>query len=168
MLHIVKNNGGFIMSKKMIISAVLFTAITLTANADYRSMKGVSAASVDNNTIMIQNPVYTDDIGRSHFLSRGGYSRVRKVQNGQAYNDAINDVSEKFNKEAKSEKNVSNVIGAPEEDYFSFGSTSSYYEKVKNNYDTSSDYPSGVNASKTIYTDGIGRQHFFGKANLIK
>ena len=27
---------------------------------------------------------------------------------------------------------------------------------------------SGVNESKTIYTDDIGRLHFFGKGNLIK
>ena len=27
---------------------------------------------------------------------------------------------------------------------------------------------SGVNESKTIYTDEIGRLHFFGKGNLIK
>ncbi|MCQ2755122.1 MAG: hypothetical protein MJ231_08795 [bacterium] len=27
---------------------------------------------------------------------------------------------------------------------------------------------SGVNASKTIYTDDLGRLHFFGKGNLIK
>lgn len=162
------------MSNKMMITAAVFMTIALAANADYRSVNGISAGSVDNNTIMIQNPVYVDDIGRSHFLSRGGYSRVRKLQNGQAYNDTINDASEKFNDEAKTvqvntyEKKVSNVIGEPEEDAFSFGSTSSYYEKVKNHYDTSSDYPSGVNASKTIYTDGIGRQHFFGKANIIK
>ena len=28
--------------------------------------------------------------------------------------------------------------------------------------------PAGVNESKTIYTDDIGRLHFFGKANQFK
>jgi hypothetical protein len=39
-------------------------------------------------------------------------------------------------------------------------------------YDSYSDdlygFQSGVNESKTIYTDDLGRLHFFGKANQFK
>ena len=41
----------------------------------------------------------------------------------------------------------------------SFGQGSTYLQGVGN---------SGVNNSKTIYTDDIGRLHFFGKGNLIR
>ena len=163
------------MSKKMFISLAAIISIAMTsvntAQANYNAVDAVNAGT----RIMTQSPVYVDDIGRSHFLSRGGYSSVRKIQNGQAYNNAINETSEIIDSRARventyknAERKVSNTFGEPEEDAFYFPSTEAYFTKVKNNIDTSSNYPAGVNSSKTIYTDDIGRQHFFGKANLIK
>ena len=36
----------------------------------------------------------------------------------------------------------------------------------QNGYNTN--LPAGVNDSKTIYTDDLGRLHFFGKGNIVK
>ena len=50
----------------------------------------------------VQSPIYTDDIGRAHFLGRGGYSSVRSVQMGEAYSGAVNEAVDKYSN-AKSE-----------------------------------------------------------------
>ena len=40
---------------------------------------------------------------------------------------------------------------------------------MNDSYDSTLDEGfSGVNSSKTMYKDGIGRLHFFGKGNIIK
>ena len=46
----------------------------------------------------IQNPIYTDGIGRAHFLGKGGYSSVRHIDMGAAQAEAINEVSRDMQK----------------------------------------------------------------------
>ena len=54
----------------------------------------------------IQSPIYTDEIGRSHFLGKGGYSTVRQINmqgmEASAVNDAINYHTDKMTKEVES------------------------------------------------------------------
>lgn len=140
----------------------------------------------------IQSPIYTDDIGRSHFLGRGGYSTMRQLEAEKIQADVINDAVDKYTNVKKdaeesaikfknsdevqtvleTEKNITDVIKEkPVVPAASYKATFSY-EKEKmdpsyhNGYGTN--LPAGVNESKTIYKDDLGRLHFFGKANLIK
>ena len=142
---------------------------------------GVATA---NTTIQqIQSPIYTDDIGRSHFLGRGGYSSVRHIDMGAAQADAINEVSrdmQKVQKEIKEtvnevETDITKVIKERENVPVSSKTKASFTAEDRK-MDASASFgngatflpSSGVNESKTIYTDDIGRLHFFGKGNLIK
>ena len=52
------------MMKKYCVSLGLISALAI-------SLTSVSAE--------VQSPIYTDDIGRSHFLGRGGYSTMRQI-----------------------------------------------------------------------------------------
>lgn len=166
------------MTKKCFFSLVLALILTTClANA--------------NTTIQqIQSPIYTDDIGRSHFLGRGGYSTVRQIQMNQTQADFVNDATMQYSNKKEAvkeavdavrqnvETDITNVIkertevpvsaktkmSTTAEDRkmdpsASFGQGSTYLQGVGN---------SGVNNSKTIYTDDIGRLHFFGKGNLIR
>ena len=53
---------------------------------------------IGSTTVMaeVQSPIYTDDIGRSHFLGRGGYSSVRQLQMGEAQAGFVNDAVDKY------------------------------------------------------------------------
>ena len=157
-----------------------------------------------------QSPIYTDEIGRSHFLGRGGYSSVRQIQMGEAQNAAVNEIQYKTKQEAMDKINeVNSTIQKAEdqaektvEDMKSFTSneaskyqnadiditsvikekpvipasshkSSFSYEKGKMDASLHGGYggtaiPSGVNDSKTMYRDDLGRLHFFGKGNIIK
>ena len=64
------------------------------------------AAMADTVIQQTQSPIYTDDIGRSHFLGRGGYSTVRTLQMGEAYSSAVNEVTNET-KKLKKKLNVS-------------------------------------------------------------
>ena len=106
----------------------------------------------------------------SDALFGGGYSGVRQIENQAQYADAVNSYGDKINataketaKEAKktyteTEKNISNVVGNP------------YANPTDKDYDYNPyvGADSGVNDTKTIYTDGLGRMHFFGKNNRVK
>lgn len=120
-----------------------------------------------------QSPIYTDDIGRDHFLGRGGYSGVRQMQMNEAQanvvNNAVNEYSKKDN-----EKQITDVI--KEKETVPVSTHKSTYTYQKEPMDASNPYgfgntnipTSGVNNSKTIYTDDIGRLHFFGRANIVR
>ena len=56
------------------------------------------ALIIGSTTVMaeVQSPIYTDDIGRSHFLGRGGYSSVRQLQMGEAQAGFVNDAVYKY------------------------------------------------------------------------
>ena len=169
-------------------------------------------------TFETQSPIYTDDIGRMHFLGKGGYSSVRPVQMGEAYSNAVNDAVNKYS-EIKSEasKHVEEMKQQAKEDFdnvekeaygynrqakqqvenvkreaqnveiditnvikerpasTAVSSFKSSYTSKKEGLDASyhkgysTNIPtSGVNDSKTLYTDDLGRLHFFGKGNLIR
>ncbi|MBQ4114970.1 hypothetical protein IJD34_06155 [bacterium] len=140
----------------------------------------------------VQSPIYTDDIGRSHFLGKGGYSTVRQTRMEAAGADAVNDMmfnvskqeqkieetAQEINNDIKEaqqdiETDITKVIQErPQEQKASFKST---YSSEQRKMDASAPYgygmtniPAGVNDSKTMYRDDIGRIHFFGKGNLIK
>ena len=159
------------MSKRYLVLLAVATIIST----------GVATA---NTTIQqIQSPIYTDDIGRSHFLGRGGYSSVRHIDMGAAQADAINEVSrdmQKVQKEVKEtmsevETDITKVIKERENVPVSSKTKASFTAEDRK-MDASASFgngatflpSSGVNESKTIYTDDIGRLHFFGKGNLIK
>lgn len=159
------------MSKKHILLFALTTILT-------------SSAVLANTTIQqIQSPIYTDDIGRSHFLGKGGYSSVRHIDMGAAQADAINEVSrdmQRVEKETKktieqTETDITSVIKEKSNIPVS-SKTKATFSTDDRKMDPSASFgrgatylPSaGVNESKTIYTDDLGRLHFFGKGNLIK
>ena len=176
------------MSKKYLLALIVGFAIT------------ASSAFAE-----VQSPIYTDEIGRSHFLGRGGYSTVRTMQMNEAQANFVNDADLKFsNKETEIKKTIDTskeeAIIKAKEAKTKFETSSKEVETditkvIKDRTDvpvssktkasfTSEDRKmdpsatfgkgatylpsSGVNESKTIYTDDIGRLHFFGKGNLIK
>ena len=142
----------------------------------------------------IQSPIYTDDIGRSHFLGRGGYSTIRQMNmqgmEASAVNDAINYHTEKMTKEVESVENevakdIEETKNALETDITSVikekttvpvsSKAKATYTSEQRKMDASAPFgygttniKSGVNESKTIYTDDLGRLHFFGRANVVK
>ena len=165
--------------KKLCVSLILLSTVLVSVNI-------VSAE--------IQSPIYTDDIGRSHFLGRGGYSAMRQINmqgmEANAVNDAINYHTDKMNKEVNNvetefvkdinetttnlETNITDVIKEKETIPVSSKSKTTYTSEQRK-MDASAPFGmgmtninSGVNESKTIYTDDIGRLHFFGRANQIK
>lgn len=131
----------------------------------------------------IQSPIYTDDIGRAHFLGRGGYSTVRSLQMGEAYSSAVNEVANSVENTEKAvkeevqnvETDITKVIKEKTEVPVSTRTKATFTTQDRQ-MDPSASFgngatylPSaGVNESKTIYTDDIGRLHFFGKGNLIR
>ena len=145
----------------------------------------VSTSSVFAETTIqqIQSPIYTDDIGRAHFLGKGGYSSVRHIDMGAAQADAINEVSRDLQKVSDETKNtintvendITNVI-KERKDIPVSNKTRASFTTEDRQMDPSATFgkgatylpSSGVNKSKTMYTDDIGRLHFFGKGNLIK
>lgn len=142
-----------------------------------------SIAMAESTIQQIQSPIYTDDIGRSHFLGKGGYSSVRHIDMGAAQADAINEVSrdmQRIEKETKNtiqntETDITNVIKERTNVPVS-SKTKASFTTEERKMDPSASFgkgatylpSSGVNESKTIYTDELGRLHFFGKGNLIK
>lgn len=106
----------------------------------------------------------------SDSLFGGGYSGVRQIENQAQYEDAVNSYNDKIDEAAKeakrsakktyteTEKNISNVVGNP------------YAKPTDKDYDYNPyvGADSGVNETKTIYTDDLGRIHFFGKNSRVK
>lgn len=189
---------------KRSISLAILSAIILTT------------ATVSAEVIQTQSPIYKDDIGRMHFMGKGGYSSIRPMQMGEAYSGAVNEAVDKYSnakseleaqaKQAKedaqkaaadaekraeqiqrevedgfefttskakqAETDITNVI--KEKPVVPASSFKSSYSAQKAPLDASrhqgynTNIPAGVNDSKTIYTDELGRLHFFGKGNIIK
>ena len=139
--------------------------------------------SAETTIQQIQSPIYTDDIGRAHFLGKGGYSSVRHLDMGAAQADAINEVSKDMQKASDEikktvdavETDITKVIKEKNEVPVANKAKASFSTEDRQ-MDPSATFgrgatylpSSGVNNSKTIYTDDIGRLHFFGKGNLIK
>ena len=104
-------------------------------------------------------PIMINDLGGLYLMNnREEYAINTKVE--KATSKATQDTTESDIKiKETSEENVTPVSNTQ----YSFERGT--VETSKNYIDTPS---SGVNASKTIYTDDLGRLHFFGKGNLIK
>lgn len=164
------------MSKKYFISLSLVATLVVSGGM----------AMADSTIQQIQSPIYTDDIGRSHFLGRGGYSSMRHLEMGEAQASAVNEVAnekKRPEKEVKSnidnsdnvETDITSVI-KEKTDVPVSSKTKATFSSEDRKMDPSATFgqgatylpSSGVNNSKTIYTDEIGRLHFFGKGNLIK
>lgn len=159
----------------MIKKSFILLAFTLLISANL--------VSAETTIQQIQSPIYTDDIGRAHFLGKGGYSSVRHVDMGAAQADAINEVSKDMQKASDEikktvdavETDITKVIKEKNEVPVASKSKASFSTEDRQ-MDPSATFgrgatylpSSGVNNSKTIYTDDIGRLHFFGKGNLIK
>lgn len=122
----------------------------------------------------VQSPIYTNDLGSFHFMNRGGYSQVRQNQMNAIQNDIVNDACDKYtNTINKTTEALDKAKDAPTVEVNSRQNNEDFFFKRGRLEDNSSnsiytDSSSGVNASKTLYTDEIGRLHFFGKGNLIK
>lgn len=190
------------MSKKIISFAILAVALSTS----------IASAEV----IQTQSPIYKDDIGRMHFLGKGGYSSIRPMQMGEAYSGAVNEAVDKYSnarseleaqakqakedaqKAAEAAEKRAEQIQREVEDGFEFSTSKakevetditkvikekpvvpassfkSSYSAQKAPMDASkyqgysTNIPAGVNDSKTIYTDDLGRLHFFGKGNIVK
>ena len=143
----------------------------------------ISISLAETAIQQIQSPIYTDEIGRSHFLGKGGYSSVRHIDMGATQSEIINEVSQttrKIENETKQiinnvETDITNVIQEKTEIPVSKRSKATF-TTTERQMDPSATFGQGaiylptskVNDSKTIYTDEIGRLHFFGKGNLIK
>ena len=130
----------------------------------------------------IQSPIYTDEIGRSHFLGKGGYSSVRSMDMSGAYASAIDEVANDVkytqkqvrNNLEQTETDITNVI--KEKTEIPVSSKKASFSSESRKMDPSASFGQGatylpganLNNSKTIYTDDLGRVHFFGKGNIIK
>lgn len=64
----------------------------------------LAVASCSMSAVFAADAIYTDDLGRMHFLGRGGYSSVRKIQMDEAQAGVVNDAVNKYS--APSEESV--------------------------------------------------------------
>jgi len=111
-----------------------------------------------------------------------GFAGYNNFSNGAAEADAINKPKQMFvetqteqtAEEVKTEntsveKNVSTISGKYDEaPNAGYKTKYTYIEKDMSDYNPYTGTGSGVNESKSIYTDGLGRLHFFGKGSRIK
>ena len=152
----------------------------------YKNFLAISLVTLMTmTTAMADNTIYTDDLGRMHFMGKGGYSGVRQLQMGEMQAGAVNDAIEKHSvKTEEIKKEITETVEKAETDITSVikekpsttpAAYKSTYSYQKGGMDASNPYgyagtsiPASVNDSKTIYTDGLGRLHFFGKGNIIK
>ena len=100
-----------------------------------------------------------------------GADRQMNMQGAEAA--AINNAVNELEATKDAEMNIMDVI--QEKPVVPAGSHKSTYSYEKGKMDASqfngiggTNIPSGVNQSKTIYRDDIGRLHCFGKGNIIK
>ena len=143
------------MSKRSLLFLVVATAMTISC----------AHASV---TFGVDN----SNMGRVP-IGESSYSTNRTLRMERAQSNAVNDAMMEFGQEENGEKNVTDVVkrSSLETPAPSFKSSFSNTEErtdASGRYGFDAYNPSGVNDSKTIYTDDLGRLHFFGKANLIK
>lgn len=160
----------------------------------------ILAMLISTTVSYANSTIYTDDVGRMHFMGKGGYSGVRNLQMQEMQAGAVNQAAQEISKTQREvqeniietqkevtnyhnqqERNVLDVI--KEKDNKPVSSFKSSYTSEQRKMDASSPYgygntnlpdrkiqeaASGVNNSKTMYTDDIGRIHFFGKGNIIR
>ena len=133
-------------------------------------------------TVNANSTIYTDDIGRMHFMGKmSGYNEIKQTKNNILYDKTVNEAVDKYSQKENivkdsvknTEQDITSVIKERTDVPTSNYKSSFSFEKGK--MDASNHYgiggtniQSGVNDSKTIYKDEIGRLHFFGKANQIR
>lgn len=106
-----------------------------------------------------------------------GFAGYNNFSNGAAETSAVNKTMKKFIESEKAdneasnngEKPVSGISGhydeAPNAGY---KTNYRYIDKGSDDYNPYTGADSGVNDTKSIYTDDLGRIHFFGKGSLFK
>lgn len=105
-----------------------------------------------------------------------GFSNTTNINNGAVYSRAINQAAQDFSDKSTTsvdytndgEKNVSTIIGNPDEAANAGYKTKTFWTKNDGkDYNPYTGASSGVNESQSIYTDDLGRIHFFGKDSRI-
>lgn len=110
-----------------------------------------------------------------------GFAGYNNFSNGAAAADAVNKPQKLFvetsssgetsdNTNYNSERNVSNITTRDHDEAPNAGykTTYTYIEKDQSDYNPYTGADPGVNETKSIYTDGLGRLHFFGKGSLFR
>ena len=135
----------------------------------------VAAMTVSGAYAGVTFGVDNNNMGRVP-IGETNYSTNRMYRIDEMRSNAVNDAMTEFPEEStkSGEKKITDVIKEPEL-RTPAASFKSSFSATKERKDASSQYgfgatniPSGVNDSKTIYTDDLGRLHFFGKANQFK
>ena len=131
----------------------------------------LTAASASAETIFTtKSPMYNTVFG----TGIGGYNAIHNVGAGVESAQAVQATSEEWSNKEE-DKSVTIKESATEPNFVptstNLGSGEGYsYEKGKDGYiyGYAEGGEQGVNQTKTIYTDGIGRLHFFGKGSRFK
>lgn len=110
-----------------------------------------------------------------------GFAGYNNFSNGAAEADAINRPKKLFvettttttneTEATNNEKKVSDISSSRDHDEApnaGYKTTYTYIEKDMSDYNPYTGADSGVNDSKSIYTDDLGRIHFFGKGSLFR
>ena len=113
-----------------------------------------------------------------------GFAGYNNFSNGAAAADAVNkpkklfvetnsttttETSETTTEFSDGIKKVSDVVRDHDEaPNAGYKTTYTYIEKDMSDYNPYTGADSGVNETKSIYTDGLGRLHFFGKGSLFR
>lgn len=132
--------------------------------------------------VMAHSTIYVDEIGRLHFLGKDPGSKANYAQeignfDNPEQKELTNIIYKNPNQTTKEEQPVNNELNRKNDtDNSAKGNKSkSTYTYKKGSIDPSNPYSygntnidAGVNESKSIYTDEIGRQHFLGKDNIKK
>ena len=141
----------------------------------------LSAIIISTTAAMAYSTVYTDEIGRHHFLGKDPGSKAAQSQYADLNNsktkefNSVNFKDQELNKEyTPSDKFKKSLFNKNEETNANTDNTKpiaeksapakyDYKDKTPFSFDRTRYDRSGVNDSKTIYTDDIGRTHFFTK-----
>lgn len=104
-----------------------------------------------------------------------GFAGYNNYSNGAAEANAVDQPKKDIVESTDSKinfsngiRNVSDISGRHDEaPNAGYKTTYTYIEKDMSDYNPYTGADSGVNDSKSIYTDGLGRVHFFGKGSLF-
>ena len=141
------------MSKKFLTTIAMVSAFVLTVCA---------AQAYPQNTL---------------FGTGYGFAGYNNFNNGAAETKAISAPVKEFKETTTEsaginynyEKNVSNVARDHDEaPNAGYKTTYTYIEKDMSDYNPYTGADAGVNDSKSIYTDDLGRLHFFGKGSHFR
>ena len=144
------------MLKKYFISLTLVSLFFLSTGSSYAT---------------IQMPVFSGRLGQSHFAAGSDYF-TRGENNTQAVEITETDSNTQNSTGVKNtvryNRATSSNLSIPGDCPVSY-TDEMYMQKKAGLYDPyATDGESGVNESKTLYTDGLGRLHFFGKDSKVK